>query len=83
MNKGQEWLHTSIHKNIKENEPLIHFINDEKQFCLTLIQEIHKSLSAINRIIRGTILPTKSDLQVASSLSSFHVSIAHVLHQYT
>lgn len=75
LNKGQEWLHTTVSKSADDKAPLICFINDEKKFSLKLIQIIHKSLSAISRIIRGMTLPTKKDVDIAKSLSTYHVSI--------
>lgn len=80
LNKGQEWVHSSITKNKNENSPLLHFINDEKQFSLHVVQEIHKSLSAISRIIRGTILPTQKDMDIATSLSLFKVRFTYRPH---
>lgn len=73
LNKGQEWLHMSMPKNTSDISPLVRFINDEKRFSLKLMQDLHRSLSAISRITRGTIVPSRKDIEIANSLSAYQV----------
>lgn len=71
LNKSQEFLHATIPKSTNENQPLKRFISDEKIFSLKLVQDIHKTLSSINRVVRGTALPTKNDIIIANSLIEY------------
>lgn len=75
LNKNQDWLHSTNNstENINENDPITKFIQDEKIFAICLIQNIHKSLSAINRITRGTTLPKPEDIENIDKLNGYQV----------
>ncbi|KAL3101915.1 hypothetical protein niasHS_003324 [Heterodera schachtii] len=55
------------------DDPLVEMLQLEFAYALKLLQNIHSSLSAISRAIKGTNLPEKQTIEVAQSLINFQI----------
>lgn len=48
--------------------PVVLFVTLEYHDAVVLVQQVHKSLATLSKVIRGTILPSSDVVQLADSI---------------
>jgi uncharacterized membrane protein len=53
--------------------PVVLFVTLEYHDAVVLVQQVHKSLAALSKVIRGTMLPSSDVVQLADSIINHQV----------
>jgi dynein heavy chain 2 len=64
----------SEHRNSKTALPVVLFVSLEYHDAVVLVQQVHKSLATLSKVIRGTVLPSSDVVQLAESIIKQQVS---------
>lgn len=55
-------------RNSKMVLPVVLFVTLEYHDAVVLVQQVHKSLATLSKVIRGTMLPSSDMVQLADSI---------------
>ncbi|XP_030763708.1 cytoplasmic dynein 2 heavy chain 1 [Sitophilus oryzae] len=68
LNHGQDYIRLSIPEQTPYDSSIETYIAEEYCIGLRLIQTIHKSLTNLNKVAKGTVEPDENDVSIAESL---------------
>jgi dynein heavy chain 2 len=55
-------------RNSQMTPPVVLFVTLEYHDAVVLVQQVHKSLATLSKVIRGTVLPSSDVVQLADSI---------------
>lgn len=58
----------SKERNSEMALPVVLFVTLEYHDAVVLVQQVHKSLATLSKVIRGTVLPSSDVVQLADSI---------------
>lgn len=58
----------SEQRNSQMALPVVVFVSLEYHDAVVLVQQVHKSLATLSKVIRGTMLPSSDVVQLAESI---------------
>jgi dynein heavy chain 2 len=58
----------SEQRNSQMALPVVSFVSLEYHDAVVLVQQVHKSLATLSKVIRGTMLPSSDVVQLAESI---------------
>jgi dynein heavy chain 2 len=79
LNKGTNLIELSTVKNAADSnqQPIDVFVDQELNFAIRLVKNIHKSLAAINQAIRGNTRPSPTASDTVFHLLQLQVIAAN------